>query len=173
MPICSRLRRGRSTQCGAREEHMRLLSWRVVRYRLALVSLLIVVSLQLFPLMGLQSIDEDDDILSAMARGWSKRMASAKPPTPSGERSTENIKNCFRRILAVRMKRHPSKCRAFCKKLSLTRRVLLKRPWTPRPSSSSDSDPNRCQVRGGADDHLSLNRRHSSVSAELKQPNVT
>ena len=47
---------------------MRLLSWRVVRYRLALVSLLIVVSLQLFPLMELQSIDEDDDMLSAMAR---------------------------------------------------------------------------------------------------------
>jgi hypothetical protein len=36
----------------AREEHMKLLSWRDARYRFALVSLLIVVSLQLFPLMS-------------------------------------------------------------------------------------------------------------------------
>jgi hypothetical protein len=36
----------------AREEHMKLLSWRDVRYRFALLSLLIVVSLQLFPLLS-------------------------------------------------------------------------------------------------------------------------
>jgi len=36
----------------AREEHMKLLSWRDARYRVALVSLLIVVSLQLLPLMS-------------------------------------------------------------------------------------------------------------------------
>ncbi len=36
----------------AREEYMKLLSWRDARYRFALVSLLIVVSLQLFPLMS-------------------------------------------------------------------------------------------------------------------------
>ena len=36
----------------AREEHMKLLIWRDARHRFALVSLLIVVSLQLFPLMS-------------------------------------------------------------------------------------------------------------------------
>jgi hypothetical protein len=35
-----------------REEHMKSLSWRDVRYRCALLSLLIVISLQLFPLMS-------------------------------------------------------------------------------------------------------------------------
>jgi hypothetical protein len=35
-----------------REEHMKLLSWRVARYRFAFVSLLIVVSLQLFPVLS-------------------------------------------------------------------------------------------------------------------------
>ena len=36
----------------AHEEHMKFLSWRDPRYRFALVSLLIVVSLQLIPLMS-------------------------------------------------------------------------------------------------------------------------
>ena len=36
----------------AREEHMKLLIWRDARHRFALVSLLIVVSVQLFPLMS-------------------------------------------------------------------------------------------------------------------------
>jgi hypothetical protein len=36
----------------AREEHMKSLSWRDARYRFALASLLIVISLQLFPLMS-------------------------------------------------------------------------------------------------------------------------
>jgi hypothetical protein len=52
-------------------------------------------------------------------------------------------------VLATRRKRHPSKSQGvLCWILSLTPRVLLKAPWTPRQSSSSDSDRNPCQVRG-------------------------
>src|SRR5579862_3564183 len=52
MPICSRLRRGDLVSVIAREEHMKLSSWRDALYRFALVGLLIVISLQLFPLMS-------------------------------------------------------------------------------------------------------------------------
>ena len=45
-------------------------------------------------------------------------------------------------------------------------RVLLKGLWTPRLSSSSDSDGNRCLVRGGVDDLLSRNRHRYSPRIE-------
>jgi hypothetical protein len=37
---------------------------------------------------GLQSIDEDDDSFRQWRGNWLKGMASATPPTPSGEPST-------------------------------------------------------------------------------------
>jgi hypothetical protein len=42
---------------------------------------------------------------------WSRETASAIAPMPFGEPSVQNTKSCFQRILAARMKRHPSKCR--------------------------------------------------------------
>src|ERR1700676_2314576 len=103
---------------------------------------------------------------------WSKGTVLVRPPTPSGEPSTQNTKSCFQRLLAARMKPHQSKCRAFCGKLSLTLRVLLKGPWSPRLLSSSDSDRKLCPVRSGADGHLSQNRRLYSASVDLKSPSV-
>lgn len=58
---------------------------------------------------------------------WSRGTVLARPPTPSGESSTRNTKSCFRGVLTVTMMAHPSKYRI----LSLTLRILLKKPWTP------------------------------------------
>ena len=44
---------------------------------------------------GLQSIDEDNDMLSRRRGSWSRGMVLAKPRTPSGEPLTQNIKSCF------------------------------------------------------------------------------
>jgi hypothetical protein len=56
---------------------------------------------------GFQSIDEDDDMLSATARELVKRNGTFGGP------SVSNIKGCFRGVLTVTMA-HPSKCRLLC-----------------------------------------------------------
>src|SRR5271165_3482035 len=100
---------------------------------------------------------------------WSNGTVLAKPPTLFGEPSVQNIKSCFQRTLIATMMPHPSKCRAFFWRLSLTPRVSSKAPWRPRLLSSLDSDRKPCPVRSGADGQLCRNRRHCSVSVEPKQ----
>jgi len=69
---------------------------------------------------GLQSIDQDDDMLSAWRESWWRGMALAILPTPCGEPSVQNIKSYSRGLLIATMTTHPSKCPVFCLTLSPT-----------------------------------------------------
>jgi hypothetical protein len=62
---------------------------------------------------GLQSIDEDDDMLSAMARELVERNGIGDSADSRGP-SVSNIKGCFRGVLTVTMMARPSKCRLRC-----------------------------------------------------------
>ena len=44
---------------------------------------------------GLQSLDEDDDMLTSMARELVEKTASVNRPTKFGGNSTPNIRGCF------------------------------------------------------------------------------
>ena len=88
---------------------------------------------------GLQSIDEDDDMLSAMARELVERNGiseTADAVWRALNSSTENIRSRFQRLPDAQMMARRSKYRI----LSLTLRILLQKPWTARPWSSSDSE---------------------------------
>ena len=115
---------------------------------------------------GLQSIDEDDDMLSAMARELVERNGIGETADSVLKPSTQNIRSCSQPLHVVTMLPHPSNCRAFCWILSLTPRTLWREPWIMRPSSSSDSDHNSCQRSGGACGKLSRNSRHYSASVD-------
>ena len=75
---------------------------------------------------------------------WSRGTASAIAPTRFGEPSVQSIKSSFRGGLIATMAAHSSKCRI----RSLTLPILLKKPWTPRLSLSSDSDQGESSEQG-------------------------
>ena len=97
---------------------------------------------------GLQSIDEDDDMLSAMARELVERNGIGDTADSVWRALTTIIRNYSREVLIARILPHSSKRRALCWILRLLPRVLLKAPWTARLSSSSASDQNPWRESG-------------------------
>jgi hypothetical protein len=111
---------------------------------------------------GLQSIDEDMTCFRQWRGNWSRGTVLARPLIPFGKLSAQNIKSYSRGILLATMMPHPLQWRVFGWILNLAPRVALPKLSTLRRSWSSDSDGNRCLVRGGVDDLPSRNRRHYS-----------
>jgi hypothetical protein len=116
---------------------------------------------------GLQSIDEDDDMLSAMARELVERNGIG-----------DTADSVWRALTAEHQKLFPGRsqiddassteCRVFCWRLSLSPRVLLKALWTRASLVVFGQRPQSLSERSGAIGWLSRNRRHSSASVEPK-----